>query len=235
MTDSTPGWQPDPTGKHDHRYWDGRQWTENVADAGVAAIDPYDPADEVPAEEPEPAEEPAPFDETRGTYLAPAQAPFSDGPASWPTEEIAPGAQAAPPSYVPEDASAGGEDDKKRLLIGGGLLALAVVALIAFMSLGGDDSSPSGDGKPNGRDGMATTTTMPPADGTYGSDPALDDLYDACKGGDYAACDQLYLDSPSGSEYESFGDTCGDRNEPGNYCVELYADKGSGDSGEAAP
>ena len=27
-------------------------------------------------------------------------------------------------------------------------------------------------------------------------------------------CDQLYLDSPSGSEYEAFGDSCGDRNEP---------------------
>ena len=35
MTDSTPGWQPDPTGRHDHRYWDGSRWTDDVADAGV--------------------------------------------------------------------------------------------------------------------------------------------------------------------------------------------------------
>jgi len=34
------GWFPDPGGGHDHRYWDGTRWTEHVADAGVAAIDP---------------------------------------------------------------------------------------------------------------------------------------------------------------------------------------------------
>ena len=44
MSDNPAGWQPDPTGKHDHRYWDGTQWTENVSDAGVASTDPYEAA-----------------------------------------------------------------------------------------------------------------------------------------------------------------------------------------------
>lgn len=44
--DREPGWLPDPTGRHDHRYWDGAAWTEHVADAGVAGNDPYDPAPE---------------------------------------------------------------------------------------------------------------------------------------------------------------------------------------------
>ena len=35
-------WHPDPTGKHDHRWWDGERWTEHVADAGQASIDPLD-------------------------------------------------------------------------------------------------------------------------------------------------------------------------------------------------
>lgn len=35
-----PGWFPDPTGRHDHRWWDGAAWTGHVADAGVAAHDP---------------------------------------------------------------------------------------------------------------------------------------------------------------------------------------------------
>ncbi|QYJ05754.1 AIM24 family protein [Nocardioides panacisoli] len=35
-------WHPDPTGKHELRYWDGNQWTEHVADAGVQATDPLD-------------------------------------------------------------------------------------------------------------------------------------------------------------------------------------------------
>lgn len=68
MTDLPASWQTDPTGRHDHRYWDGTAWTENVADAGVASIDPYEstapPAPEAaapaPAPEPEPEREPTP-------------------------------------------------------------------------------------------------------------------------------------------------------------------------------
>jgi uncharacterized protein YxjI len=33
-------WYPDPGGKHEHRYWDGFQWTDNVADHGRQAVDP---------------------------------------------------------------------------------------------------------------------------------------------------------------------------------------------------
>ena len=36
LTQPVPaGWKADPTGRHQFRYWNGRQWTENVADAGV--------------------------------------------------------------------------------------------------------------------------------------------------------------------------------------------------------
>ncbi len=35
-----PGWFPDPTGRHDHRWWDGAAWTQHVADAGIAGLDP---------------------------------------------------------------------------------------------------------------------------------------------------------------------------------------------------
>jgi hypothetical protein len=37
-------WWPDPTHRHQYRYWDGRTWTDHVADNGVAAIDPLPPA-----------------------------------------------------------------------------------------------------------------------------------------------------------------------------------------------
>jgi hypothetical protein len=37
-----PAWHPDPTGRHDHRWWDGTRWTEHVADAGVSAVDPIE-------------------------------------------------------------------------------------------------------------------------------------------------------------------------------------------------
>jgi hypothetical protein len=42
MTDGlswSPGWFPDPTGRHDHRWWDGAAWSAHVADGGVAALD----------------------------------------------------------------------------------------------------------------------------------------------------------------------------------------------------
>jgi Protein of unknown function (DUF2510) len=34
------GWYPDPTTKHELRYWDGYAWLDNVSDSGVAASDP---------------------------------------------------------------------------------------------------------------------------------------------------------------------------------------------------
>ena len=33
-------WYADPTGGHQHRYWNGSAWTEHVADNGVQAVDP---------------------------------------------------------------------------------------------------------------------------------------------------------------------------------------------------
>lgn len=33
-------WHPDPTGRHEHRWWDGSAWTDQVADGGVTASDP---------------------------------------------------------------------------------------------------------------------------------------------------------------------------------------------------
>jgi hypothetical protein len=35
-------WYADPSGRHAHRYWDGSQWTPNVADDGRTASDPID-------------------------------------------------------------------------------------------------------------------------------------------------------------------------------------------------
>ncbi len=44
MTDtpsSAPaGWHPDPLGRHEHRYWDGSQWTEHVSSHGRQSVDP---------------------------------------------------------------------------------------------------------------------------------------------------------------------------------------------------
>jgi hypothetical protein len=41
--------------------------------------------------------------------------------------------------------------------------------------------------------------------------PQLDTLRADCEAGDPDACDQLYMEAPPGSDYETFGATCGDR------------------------
>jgi uncharacterized protein YxjI len=40
MSDTPPNWYPDPTARHQHRYWDGTAWTDNVSDNGVQGSDP---------------------------------------------------------------------------------------------------------------------------------------------------------------------------------------------------
>jgi hypothetical protein len=34
------GWYPDPSGRHEQRFFDGRQWSDHVVDAGVTGLDP---------------------------------------------------------------------------------------------------------------------------------------------------------------------------------------------------
>jgi hypothetical protein len=308
MTDNAPGWQPDPTGRHEHRYWDGTQWTDNVSDAGVASTDAYAAsAPDVTAEAAAPEATAAGWADP--TASMPAQP--SEPTAAWPATPAPPSytAPPAPPSYTPPPATGGpvgppGSGGSKRgLLVGGGILAAVAVAVAAFLLLGGGDDDGddvraqlaaqlrsgselsasqadcvadhvvdemgedsfegvdfsaeeppeeiaddlfaaafesleacdidpadfSGGGTDGGDDG-GDTDGGDAEEGTYGSDPALDELYDQCEDGDYQACDDLYNESPVGSEYEEFGDTCGDRNEPQGYCVDIYED-GGGDEG----
>jgi uncharacterized protein YxjI len=46
MSDSSrtpPDWYPDPTRRHEHRYWNGAAWTDNVSDRGQPSVDPVQP------------------------------------------------------------------------------------------------------------------------------------------------------------------------------------------------
>ncbi len=40
MSTWAAGWYPDPLGRHEHRYWDGREWTHHVGSGGHQSIDP---------------------------------------------------------------------------------------------------------------------------------------------------------------------------------------------------
>jgi hypothetical protein len=40
VTVQPPGWHPDPSGRHELRWWDGTTFTDQVADGGVTSTDP---------------------------------------------------------------------------------------------------------------------------------------------------------------------------------------------------
>jgi len=62
--------------------------------------------------------------------------------------------------------------------------------------------------------GVTLDTLAPQTGATYGDNPEMDALYDECAAGDGASCDALYEQSGVGTEYETFGGTCGGRFEP---------------------
>lgn len=42
MSDHPSSWHPDPSGRHELRYWDGAAWTDHVSDRGITGTDPVD-------------------------------------------------------------------------------------------------------------------------------------------------------------------------------------------------
>ena len=39
MSSTPAAWHPDPTGRHEYRYWDGQSWTDHVSDGGIIGSD----------------------------------------------------------------------------------------------------------------------------------------------------------------------------------------------------
>ena len=37
------GWHADPMSRHEHRYWNGNEWTDQVSDSGQVSSDPISP------------------------------------------------------------------------------------------------------------------------------------------------------------------------------------------------
>jgi hypothetical protein len=65
------------------------------------------------------------------------------------------------------------------------------------------------------------TSLTPPSD--LGQDPDLDFLAQLCFEGDFVSCDDLFVNSASGSAYEAYALTCAGRNPPQGNCVSLHA------------
>lgn len=66
MSDIPAGWQPDPRGRHEYRYWDGTQWTDHVSNQGEVSQDPVaDASSAASAATSEPATTQAPATEVQ--------------------------------------------------------------------------------------------------------------------------------------------------------------------------
>lgn len=80
--------------------------------------------------------------------------------------------------------------------------AVAVVLVLRSVDLGLDDLEQVGNGSPE----------------------RLTGLHAACDDGDMQACDDLFLESPVDSPEEAFGDSCGNRNTPSGWCVDIHGE-----------
>jgi hypothetical protein len=95
-------------------------------------------------------------------------------------------------------------------------LGAQAMSLIAAAALNGEDASKLDETMMAAADGCGVSEDAfdDPTESdafSYGDDPELDALYDACEGGDGKACDDLYVNSAPGSDYEQFAGTCGNR------------------------
>jgi Septum formation/Protein of unknown function (DUF2510) len=174
MSAPTPGWNPDPSGRHEYRYWDGSNWTDDVSDNGVTSLDPLAaagdpgyPTGQAPT---------APFEPTQAYGQGPAAPGYGEpgspggyppaGPGAYPP---GPGGPGGPGGYDPYGTGGGlppatppKTGPPVGLLIGLGVLALAVIALVVFLLTSGDDDDTATDD---------TTTTTTAEDATTTTEP----------------------------------------------------------------
>ena len=158
--------------------------------------------------------------------LARHRPPAEPGIADTPAPQVPSSTPPPPPPPVPWQPSVPQPAPAPRRSSGGKVAALVAVGVLvvgggigaAVALSGGDEGAGPGPTTPSPPTSPEVTvddgSTVPPVPDepfTYGDDPVLDSLTDDCDGGDLGACDELYFDSPAGSEYEAFGDTCGAR------------------------
>lgn len=197
MTNAPPGWLSDPTGRHQHRYWDGSKWTDQVADNGVSATDPVTPtptptstADEAGVQPAQPSE-PGP---TPTNLTPPGDTPELTPPTTPAQTMRQPGQEPQPqPQPQPTGAGAGGPGGWSPA--GGGpsgapsappsssgpstplLVALAGLVVVLFAAIvfvlmdDGDDETATDSTTTTEAPDESTTTTADTTSTTIGDDP----------------------------------------------------------------
>lgn len=195
MNAPTPGWHPDPTGRHEYRYWDGATWTQDVSDNGVTAVDPVAPAGG-PGADPT-----APVDQTQ--HADPTQQ-YAQQPGVPPQPQPA-GFGAPPPGYDPYSSGQLPPAQPVRsgpstgLIVGLAAVAVALIAGLVFLLSSDDENADDPD-----TDAISdqSVTDDSSADDTSSGD-ALDDALDDI--GDIGSGDGIVELIAAGMEMEADG------------------------------
>jgi hypothetical protein len=109
-----------------------------------------------------------------------------------------------------------------------GIVIVAAVGVALLLILGTrDDPAAVGPDRPAVSPTASDAGALPSPSGTpegLGDDPLLDALATACYVGDMQSCDDLFDESDQGSDYESYGDSCAGRQQPGTLanCTETF-------------
>jgi hypothetical protein len=188
MNAPAPGWNPDPTGRHEYRYWDGGNWTDDVSDNGVTSVDPV-----------------------AGGAVSPGAGgpPIATGAT---TQQYAPQAGGFPPQEGGYNPYASGQVPPAQpaksgpstgLIVGLAAVAVAVIVGLAFiLTSGGDDDDTAAD------DIASSGSTVPGStgdDGDAGLGDLGDDLGELGEGGGDVSTDGIVDLIASGIELEADG------------------------------
>jgi hypothetical protein len=98
-------------------------------------------------------------------------------------------------------------------------IAILSVAIVMAIAACGDDG---GGTVPTLGTTQPPTTQAPAPGGTVPGAAVLPALRSGCESGDMVMCDVLFMAAPLGSDDEAYGDSCGGRNEPAEWCVDIY-------------
>jgi Protein of unknown function (DUF2510) len=141
------GWERDPSGRHEYRYWDGAAWTDDVADQGVTSVDPMGAGDPTVVVDPT-----RPYAAVPGGLPSGASGPPPDGYGR-PSDGGGPHPTGPPPRSGP---SLG-------LVVGLAAAAIAVIVGLVVVLTAGDD------------DGDDDISTVDVTEDTATDDTATDD------------------------------------------------------------
>ncbi|HKE74980.1 MAG TPA: DUF2510 domain-containing protein [Acidimicrobiales bacterium] len=163
MNSPAAGWNPDPSGRHEYRYWDGGRWTDDVSDNGVTGTDALGGGGAAPGGDATAQMDPTrQFGQQPGPYAPGPDAPGGGPSGPYPSQF---GSGGFPPATPPK------KGPKPGLIIGIAAAAVALIAVVVVLAMqGGDDDKTDTASKSS----QTTTTadgnvTLPPTTAAGGT------------------------------------------------------------------